>query len=981
MLLANRLSPSSPPLSNVNHRTSPGIRTENLRQVGQNSKENATMLPSLNIDLDLAGPSAGPSRLNAYTSPSSSFRRSGVRRRSETETSLGGSIDRLQYQSPAVGTRSHAGLPGVTSPSFDKAGNLRHQSMPGPLNIMVQPPFAAASSPSTSVKQNKLSRRISSPNMQANKFLVEGSPSTPPTDSRYIKAKSDASVHRVPSRDNGLGLSTDIPMEVPFPSLASSSTMGNAEHAVASAISNTMGRTRYRSGSVGSQIAEGVTSIGQAALGQQYNQQQSSRTRYNRSYTTSRVDPPLTAGVIGEQGPLFSLTESNETPSNPPSPGQSKGHVPGPNLGVELYRHDANDRYGSHNTTLGYAENKGLLTSSSSIPSTEDGSRLNELLVTPTTGSSSGGILTALWAAGKGLGRAAGLLPPPFMEMQETYQNGGGFYHGKRRSSSWRAFGNVRRASASDGEESEKGLLGLAESDSEDGTATSIQRASSEAYFDLPKSDYSTSQSLPTPALSSKSLSNPDARHLYANSGAPGASQRAHNILSPAGLNRMKDRIIMGNSYDPVPANMPSPDAKAYRQGRPRGATLSNGSAGADLSPDTVKRNVAIKQVASEMGWTLGILGLVFVTSLGIVAAALVSLPIASLKSLPKKVSDLQILSAEIRSYMASSSAGWWHTVFVLTVTGMWKHSWSVPGAVVLNILVGSLLEPIPALLLLTFITSFGSLGAYSLSRPLAPLIALIFPKPLALVRSAINGGDQPTENIAMHDLTTRRSPSDSAAQPTIWRRLLVMRAMGLVPWSGMNVACGVVGVNPMTFLLTTAAGTASWSYVTASVGDILHQMAIPASTGVGMDGLPLADPNAMGGQSLSSLLRDPALVFKMVVLSLISLIPVLFKSRTSPTKIVPPLDMEGSDYPTASLLSSTIHARTPSTTSSPSLHTFVNLGNTVYRKASRLLSNSWKYSLAAAFRSSTDGYQALQTSSGDIRGGFPVQDAPRDHD
>lgn len=129
-----------------------------------------------------------------------------------------------------------------------------------------------------------------------------------------------------------------------------------------------------------------------------------------------------------------------------------------------------------------------------------------------------------------------------------------------------------------------------------------------------------------------------------------------------------------------------------------------------------------------------------------------------------------------------------------------------------------------------------------------------------------------------MHDLTNRRPASESAVQPTIWRRLLVMRAMGLVPWSGMNVACGVVGVNPVTFLLTTAAGTASWSYVTASVGDILHQMAIPASTGVGMDGLPLTDPNAMGGQSLSSLLRDPALIFKMVVLSLISLIPALFK-------------------------------------------------------------------------------------------------------
>lgn len=91
-----------------------------------------------------------------------------------------------------------------------------------------------------------------------------------------------------------------------------------------------------------------------------------------------------------------------------------------------------------------------------------------------------------------------------------------------------------------------------------------------------------------------------------------------------------------------------------------------------------------------------------------------------------------------------------------------------------------------------------------------------------------------------------------------------------------MNVACGVVGVSPVTFLFTTAAGTASWSYVTASVGDILQQMALPGQIVTGSDGLP--NGSAGGGQSLSSLVRDPALIFKMVVLSLISLIPVLFK-------------------------------------------------------------------------------------------------------
>lgn len=273
----------------------------------------------------------------------------------------------------------------------------------------------------------------------------------------------------------------------------------------------------------------------------------------------------------------------------------------------------------------------------------------------------------------------------------------------------------------------------------------------------------------------------------------------------------------------------------------------------------------------------------------------------ASLRSLPTQVSDLQILSAEIREYMASSSSGWWHTVGVLMLTGMWKHSWSIPGALILvsqilnhvqvsrprvdnrsplnqNILVGSILKPFPAVILLTLITSFGSLGAYLLSRPLAPLIALVFPKPLAIVRWALQGHSNTTTSTdGYQPLSTghhqrRGGGGGQQDESSVWRRLLVMRAMGLVPWSGMNVACGVVGVGWLTFLLSTAAGSASWSYATASVGDILSQLALPTDFANGHES------DGRGGQTIASLVKDPALIAKLVVLSLISLIPVLFK-------------------------------------------------------------------------------------------------------
>lgn len=253
------------------------------------------------------------------------------------------------------------------------------------------------------------------------------------------------------------------------------------------------------------------------------------------------------------------------------------------------------------------------------------------------------------------------------------------------------------------------------------------------------------------------------------------------------------------------------------------------------------------------------------------------------LKSMPTSTTDLQLLSADIRAYMRSSDSGWWHTVGVLTYVGCWKHAWSVPGAVVLNILVGSLFDSAAAVGLLTLITASGSLGAYMLSRPLAPLIGVLFPKPLALVRAALapDSVPRPSNVASVRGETVTpvrvsddpREPALGATEdrPNVWTRLFVMRTMGFVPWSGMNVACGVVGVDWRIFWITTAGGSLSWSYVTASVGNILGSLALPTQ---GEDGAEIK------GESLTSLLRDPVLISKLFGLTVLTMLPVLIKRR-----------------------------------------------------------------------------------------------------
>lgn len=102
----------------------------------------------------------------------------------------------------------------------------------------------------------------------------------------------------------------------------------------------------------------------------------------------------------------------------------------------------------------------------------------------------------------------------------------------------------------------------------------------------------------------------------------------------------------------------------------------------------------------------------------------------------------------------------------------------------------GALFPAIPAVAFLTLSTTIGGYFSYLLSQPLSPLITLLFPTQLAVVRASIA----------------------STAGGGTWQKLFVMRATGLVPWSGMNVACGVVGVNWVVFCATFAAGGLSWN-------------------------------------------------------------------------------------------------------------------------------------------------------------------------
>jgi hypothetical protein len=286
------------------------------------------------------------------------------------------------------------------------------------------------------------------------------------------------------------------------------------------------------------------------------------------------------------------------------------------------------------------------------------------------------------------------------------------------------------------------------------------------------------------------------------------------------------------------------------------------------------------------------------------------------------------------------------------------------------NILVGSVLEPMPALLLLTIITASGSLFSYLLSRPLAPLIVVLFPKPLAVVRAALAPDSPPSptgvqlQGETVTAIHTSSDPSPPAtggptAKSSVWRRLLIMRAMGFIPWSGMNVACGVVGLDWKTFWLTTAAGSASWSYVTASVGNILSRLALPTAALASS-----AIPDNSNGDSLTSLLRDPVLIFKLVFLSALTLLPVILKRRSPNPRSEPQLPGEKAQTPQlsqAATFAARLEAQSPAMsplsqslarfTPMPAAFDLLSFGRTAARQGGRVVLGGVKSAAGGAQR------------------------------
>lgn len=173
----------------------------------------------------------------------------------------------------------------------------------------------------------------------------------------------------------------------------------------------------------------------------------------------------------------------------------------------------------------------------------------------------------------------------------------------------------------------------------------------------------------------------------------------------------------------------------------------------------------------------------------------------------------------------------------------------------------------------MTILTTIGSLFASALAMPLAPLLTRFFPKPIALTRKALEG----TSN------DDASNPLSNSHRTSAWTRLSVLRLIGLVPWSALNIACGVTGVSFRDCALGALVGTLPWTAVTCQIGDILQTF---ASEGA----------NGEDGRTVSSVLASPQIIVELVVLSILSLAPILGRERLA--RLVSPASHAASQEP-----------------------------------------------------------------------------------
>ncbi|CAB4434248.1 unnamed protein product [Rhizophagus irregularis] len=202
--------------------------------------------------------------------------------------------------------------------------------------------------------------------------------------------------------------------------------------------------------------------------------------------------------------------------------------------------------------------------------------------------------------------------------------------------------------------------------------------------------------------------------------------------------------------------------------------------------------------------------------------------------SLPTSIEAVKKQAIILEDYSNGTWEGYVHIVTVFSIIYIWKQAFSIPGAIFLNILAGALYRPLIATILTSMLTAIGALCAYLLSKFIGrPIMDQYLSDKLNFLRKQV---DEHRDGLFFY--------------------LLFIRMFPLSPWWLLNLAAPLLYIPVRTFFISLFFGSIPYNLACCQAGDILSELTSTAD------------------------IWQPILLLKMMMVSLLSLIPPLYGKK-----------------------------------------------------------------------------------------------------
>ncbi|CAI2167792.1 14718_t:CDS:2 [Funneliformis geosporum] len=202
--------------------------------------------------------------------------------------------------------------------------------------------------------------------------------------------------------------------------------------------------------------------------------------------------------------------------------------------------------------------------------------------------------------------------------------------------------------------------------------------------------------------------------------------------------------------------------------------------------------------------------------------------------SLPTSIEGVKLQAMILDHYSSETWQGYLHIVIVFSLIYIWKQAFSIPGAIFLNILAGALYGPLLATLMTSSLAAIGASCAYLISKFLGqPIMDQYLSDKLNYLRKQVNDN-----------------------RDGLFFYLLFIRMFPLSPWWLLNLASPLLYIPLGTFFTSMFFGSISYNLACCQAGEILSEL------------------------SSTNEIWQPLLLFKMILVSLISLFPPLYTRR-----------------------------------------------------------------------------------------------------